>query len=240
MFTTDPFRGALRDALAVLFPVTCAGCGADDRALCASCASALLFRPRVQSLPGAGSGELTVLSAIEYEGAARRIILALKEQGRTDVAGALATPFRAAVGAAVDAPATAVELATVPPGRSATRRRGFDPVGLLVARAGLPPPARVLRSVHERASQKTLDVDERAANLSGSLVARGDVTGRRFLLVDDVVTTGATLAEAARALRESGAIVIGAATLAVTLRRLDVFPASGVNAVTSVSRGSTV
>jgi predicted amidophosphoribosyltransferase len=98
----------------------------------------------------------------------------------------------------------------------------------------------VLRSEHERASQKTLAVDERATNLSGSLIARAEVAGRRFLLVDDVVTTGATLAEAARALQKSGAIVIGAATLAVTLRRLDVFPASGGNAVTSPPRGSTV
>lgn len=228
---------AIRDALAVLFPVACAGCSADDRALCDTCLIAL--RPKLigQSLAVPGSSPVDVVSALEYAGAARRIILALKEQARTDVARALAVPFLAAVGAAAIADS---EVVTVPPGRASLRRRGFDPVALLVRRAGLPPPANVLRSAHQRASQKTLDIDQRAANLNGSLVAREDVAGRRFLLVDDVVTTGATLAEAARALRKSGAIVIGAATLAVTLRRLDVFPASGVNAVTSPSRGSTV
>lgn len=238
MFATDAVHDALRDALSVLFPVHCAGCGAEDRALCPTCSEQLHFRPREQALPIAGFGQLAVLSAIEYEGAARRIILALKEQGRTDVASALAQPFREAVGAAADA--IGVELVAVPAGRSATRRRGFDPVALLVRRAGLPPPARVLRSVHERASQKTLDHDARAANLTGSLVARADVAGRRFLLVDDVVTTGATLAEATRALRKCGAIVIGAATLAVTLRRLDVFPTVARNAVTTPASGSTV
>lgn len=231
---------ALRDALAVLFPVSCAGCGTDDRALCLACSRELSPRLLARSVPVAGSRELPVVSGLEYGGAVRRIILALKEQGRTDVARALAVPLLAAVLEAARPSIAGVELALVPPGPASSRRRGFDPVSLLVRRAGLPAPNRVLRGAHERASQKTLDLDARAKNLSGSLVARTDVAGRRFLLIDDVVTTGATLGEAARALRASGAIVIGAATLAVTLRRLDVFPAVGVNPVTTPFRGSTV
>ncbi|HEY1105739.1 MAG TPA: phosphoribosyltransferase family protein, partial [Agromyces sp.] len=60
----------------------------------------------------------------------------------------------------------------------------------------------------------------RRANAAGGLVAVGQLAGRRFLLVDDIVTTGSTLAEAARALHAAGASTAGAAVLAETpLRR---------------------
>ena len=68
-------------------------------------------------------------------------------------------------------------------------------------------------------SQKQLDVDERDRNLRGAFRLRHSVAGHRILLIDDVVTTGATLREAARVLREGGAEVVGAAVVASTRRR---------------------
>ena len=68
------------------------------------------------------------------------------------------------------------------------------------------------------AAQKSLGSSGRASNLHGALVAKRSLAGRVFVLVDDVLTTGATLDEAARAIRAAGGEVVGAATVAFTPR----------------------
>ena len=207
---------ALLDAWAVVSPVTCAGCGADDRALCPECQSHFVARPRVHTIGATGGFCLAVTSALEYDGAVRRAVLALKEQARTDVARALGVPLRDAILAAVDG---SLEIVTVPPSRASFRSRGFDPVALLLKGARMPRAARILHQVRSTAAQKSLDRDGRVSNLSYSLRARHPLGGRRFLLVDDVVTTGATLMEAARAICDASGEVVAAATLAHTPKR---------------------
>ena len=198
----------LLDALAVLLPVECAGCGSPDRSVCAGCRAAI--GPPVLSRVG----RLEVTSAARYSGVVRELVLALKEGGRTDAAAALAAAIAPLLAAASD---RGSELALLPSSRAAFRRRGYDPVGLLVARAGFRPGA-VLRPTRATAAQKSLDVEARAHNSQGSLVAVGDLAGRRFTLVDDVVTTGATLREAQRAILAAGGEVVGAVTVAATPR----------------------
>ena len=68
------------------------------------------------------------------------------------------------------------------------------------------------------ADQSGLDAAGRSANLAGALRASSDLSGVPVVVVDDVVTTGATLVEAARALRDAGALVRGAAVVAATQR----------------------
>jgi predicted amidophosphoribosyltransferase len=198
----------LLDAIAVLLPVECAGCGSHDRSVCDRCRAAV--GPPVRSRVG----QLEVASAARYEGVVRELVLSLKEGGRTDAAAALAAAMSPLLAAASD---RGSQLALVPSSRAAYRRRGYDPVGLLVARAGLRPRA-VLRSARTTAAQKSLDVDARALNSLGSVAAVGDLTGRRFTLVDDVVTTGSTLLEARRAILAAGGEVVDAVTLAATPR----------------------
>lgn len=203
-------RLALLDAISVLAPVDCAGCGAPDRSLCESCLESL----QAAVTPRRLADGTTVFTALRYEGVARRTLLALKESGRTDVVGALSVPFAAALDRAAQPDA---EFLAVPTSTAAWRRRGYDPVALLAKRAGIRH-AKVLRTARSTASQKTLGAADRARNLQSSMVSKTSLVGRRFILIDDVVTTGATLAEAARAIRFAGGEVVGRAALAFTPR----------------------
>ena len=208
------FREALLDAWALVMPVECAGCGTPDRALCRACAEQIAPLLAARVTPGG----IPVTTALRYEGVVRRVVLALKEGHRTDAAASLARPLAAALRAVAPHPGS-VELVPVPTGTAAYRRRGYDPVVLLLRRAGRAP-SPVLRVTRRTAVQKSLGAAERAANLRGAFAARATLAGRRFVLVDDILTTGATLDEAARALSEAGGEVVGAATLAFTPRLL--------------------
>jgi ComF family protein len=215
-------RDALLDALAVVLPVECAGCGADDRALCGACAAQL--RPEVSSR--LVRDDLRVWSGLEYDGVVRHVILAYKQNGRRDAARALAPALAAAVVASAPVP-EGIDVVAVPGTRAAYRRRGYDPLRVLLARAGLPD-LRVFEPAQSHTSQKQLRVGERDRNLRDVFRVRAAVAGRRILLVDDVVTTGATLLEAARVLRESGAEVVAAAVVASTPKRFATLRASPV------------
>jgi len=212
LFRLETVRDAALDALALLLPVECAGCGQPDRAVCAACRAALRPEPSGRRLPDG----TPVFSGLDYEGAVRSVILAFKEQGRAELARVLAPALAAAVveaGAVVDL--AGAQLVAVPGSRRARRRRGFDPVPALVAGAGFDL-VRVFAPARPHAAQKTLSIDERARNLDGVFDVTAPVAGRRFLLVDDVVTTGATLCAAGAALRSAGAEVVAAAVVAST------------------------
>lgn len=203
-------RDAMLDALAVLLPVECAGCEAPDRALCTACRARL--EPGVSSrlvAPG-----LRVWSGLEYDGVARAVMLALKRDGRADAGRFLAPALAAAVVAAAPVP-DGISVVAVPGTRAGYRRRGYDPVRLLLARAGLGS-LRVFAPARPHRAQKLLGVGDRQTNLRGAFRVRRPVAGLRILIVDDVVTSGATLREVARVLREGGAQVLGAAVAAST------------------------
>jgi len=91
----------------------------------------------------------------------------------------------------------------------------------------LPIYVRALRHIRRVRDQSGLDAVARRRNLSGALAVRRrtvpELTGREVIVVDDIVTTGATTAEAARALEAAGARVIGACCLCVTVRQQRVF-----------------
>jgi predicted amidophosphoribosyltransferase len=223
--------------LDLVLPLVCAGCGVAGVAWCVRCAAALAWqcgRPAMVSPSPAPPGLPPVIAAARYRDAVRSAIVAFKDDGRRDLAGVLAQALAAAIGpyAAVAGPIT---LVCVPSTPAALRRRGDAPVEMLARRGARlirPPPSvvPVLRVTRRVADQASLDRVARAANVTGaySVAPRAArhlarvVAARPVVLVDDVVTTGATLAEAARAMHAAGIPVLGAAVVAATeLHRAD-------------------
>ncbi|NGO69000.1 ComF family protein [Streptomyces boncukensis] len=222
----------LRQEIAgLVLPVECAGCGRSRtrRRLCEVCAGVLSgavpWRVRPSRVP---PGLPPVYGAFPYADEVRAVLLAHKERGALPLAAPLGAALAGAVAAAAAAgcpePAGGpLTLVPVPSARRAVARRGHDPVRKLaleaaggLRRAGVP--ARVLSALRQRravADQAGLTAEQRAANLRGALEAvpggRRTLERERTVLVDDLMTTGASLAEAARAL--GGAA--GAAVLAV-------------------------
>ena len=99
-----------------------------------------------------------------------------------------------------------------PGGAAATTRCGCSCVAPAGSRRGSS------RHAGGGARQKDLGSADRAVNLTGAFVALGRLDGRRFLVVDDVLTSGATIREAVRAIRAAGGEVVGGAALAFTPR----------------------
>lgn len=211
---------AAAEALALILPVRCAGCATDGIALCDGCRGALT--PHVVRRPVAG---FAVHAGLAFTGTRARVVRALKEEGRTGLARPLSGALRAAAASAVAEAAEACGVSPpggwtvvcVPASRAALRRRGFRVVELLARRAGLRT-SPLLMPTRATGDQRGLDRLARARNVAGSLRA-GRVQGLSILLIDDVVTTGATLAEARRTLLDAGAAIVAVAALAATPRR---------------------
>jgi predicted amidophosphoribosyltransferase len=166
-----------------------------------------------------------------YDGSTRELLLGLKERGAAGLAAPLGDRLAAAVRAAAHPVAgSVVVVVPVPSQPAAVRRRGDDVVLLMARRA-----ARRLRAegvearalpllVHRRAvvDSAGLSAAQRATNLRGAFALRpGFASALRddvVVIVDDLVTTGVTLCEAARALCAGGVGVQAAATVAATRR----------------------
>ncbi len=174
---------------------------------CARCAAGRLSIERIAS-PWRFGGQLAV--------AIRRLKLA----GHTHVARTLAPLWAPLLAAAAESGAPKDEAIVVPVPTHWRRRftRGFDHVWLLALHAcraaELPPPVPALRRVRHAPPQSTLAAAARRANLRDAFAVCRPVTGRSIVLVDDVATTGTTLAECARTLTAAGATSVVGIVLA--------------------------
>lgn len=218
-------RELMAGLLDLVLPAVCAGCGGavgsgvPSGPLCRTCAGAL------ESPPFRVPGRIEVTAAVVYDGAARSALLAHKERGQL----ALAQPLGTALARAVSAErAPPYLLVPVPSSATATRVRGHDPTARIalaaaaVLRAAGHDAVRlpVLRQRRGVLDQAGLGALERTANMEGAVTVprrlRPVVAGRRVVLVDDIVTTGASLAAAGEAVRAAGGRVTGCAVVAAT------------------------
>ena len=249
------FRSDLPAALLdLVLPRDCAGCQAPGRLLCPSCRAAVAGEPFAHRPTPCPPGMPLLWAATVYGGVVREVLLAYKEHGRTALAGPLGKATATAAWGCVrllgrgvlpmgPGRGVGLVLVPVPSAPAAVRARGHDHARRLAIaaarqlnRAGSSgdlsqaQPVRavpLLVGVRAVADQAGLDAAGRIANLAGAFVARGPLRGCRVVVVDDVVTTGATLVEATRALQAAGAEVLGAAVVAATQRRTGAVPTQG-------------
>ncbi len=212
-------RRATADAAAIVLPELCAGCLEPGALLCAACLRALAPNPVRIAIPG---DALEVWAGVPFAGPAASVLRAVKRDARPrlarHLAPALASALRELARSTGAAPASLVAV-PIPSSAKSLRARGFRVVDLVTRRAGVRPH-RLLSLQRTAADQRGLGRIERLENLRGGMYAHGtgglQADGLGVVIVDDVVTTGATLIEASRALRAAGAVVVGAATIAAT------------------------
>jgi ComF family protein len=217
----------MRWLLEALLPARCFACGRDPGLLrggvCANCWEKMPERPPARcplcdvTMPGGESASPALCTrcsdrrpvfdrlaaAAPYRSVARSAVLALKFRG----ADYLGRHLARLMAERLETPGAASVIG-VPSTRRKRRTRGYNPADVLareVARTlRLPLAPRMLMKVRETSTQSLLPLAERFANVQGAFRARSRVP-KRVLLIDDVATSGATAASAARALREGGA-----------------------------------
>ncbi len=229
------------DAVAdLLLGGSCAACGHPGRSLCRLCQTDLPRQASIAWPTPTPDGLALPMAAGDYDGALKALVNAHKEhrvlalaQPLGDVlAGVVARLLVEVLPAATRG--TAVAVVPVPSRPSVVRRRGHDPMLRVARRAasrlrrdGVPVVvARPLRTRGRVRDQAGLGADDRRANLDGAFACRrpAGLAARPVVVVDDVLTTGATAREAQRALEAAGHRVLGIATVAATRRRSSVPP----------------
>lgn len=170
-----------------------------------------------------------------YDDLVRGLVIAHKERSALGLSRVLADRLAQSVHALLEPVGAGVPvvLVPVPSGAAVVRRRGFDATATMARLAARQlrdrRDVRAVPLLAQRAGvadQAGLDAGGRGRNLAGGLRLRRPPTATRLaaagavaVLVDDLVTTGSTLTEAARVLRAGGLPLVGAATVAATVRR---------------------
>jgi ComF family protein len=216
-----PAEGLWAQAMALLRPYFCPGCLQSlvplAHPLCACCGTSVSGGDGPEPLCAHCREQRPAFdmarAVFAYEGSLREVVQCLKYRGKTQLARPLGRLMHAAYRRFWPPPAVEAIL-PVPLHRRRLRGRGFNQALLLVRRwpqapaePRVPVECGVLVRTRATLPQAGLDRRARQSNISNAFAVRRPerVAGRRLLLVDDVITTGATVGECARVLKECGA-----------------------------------
>lgn len=200
----------IAEELSNLFlPSRCEICQRLPKPICDDCWSRIIFAPREIHKAG-----LTGQSITDYRDVVADLLNAFKDRHQRKLGERLADRVptlleRPKADLLVFAPSSARNLAA----------RGYVPAEVIANRLARAwrLPVMSLRLATTAHHQSELDRNQRLSNLVGAMSAGRPLIGRRVVLVDDIVTTGATLAEMARAVEQAGGVVAGFITVAETI-----------------------
>lgn len=193
---------------AAFFPPKCLGCEErvpPDRLFCRRCADRLPEEPERRIIRLDSGWEVPVLAPLSYEGGYRETMLLYKFSGYKILALRIGMLM---AGLVEELPERDWVVSYVPLSPEGLLERGYDQSELLawqVARHNGLEALSLLEKVKKTKTQHDLGLEERLTNLLGAYSASEQAAGKDILLVDDIVTSGATLKECASALKETGA-----------------------------------
>lgn len=197
--------------ISAVFPARCAICGqvtAGGRRLCSQCEEQSLPKAVFRQIGELSSPDETVfcVSPFVYEGLPKRMVLDLKFRGKKKNARLLAQRLVLVLPPRWQ---TVDVVCWVPMSAIRRKERGYDQSELIARQAAKKlgrPCRKLVTKYRENRIQHTLDARERATNVMGVYESNPSrVTGKRILLIDDIVTTGATLSACVWALKMAGA-----------------------------------
>jgi ComF family protein len=196
--------------LDIFLPATCLFCNRLGGRVCKDCNILVGSNPRLVYRDG-----LVGFSACDYSEATQKLLRSYKELGESELAKVMFQSMHTLLGCFEHAPEL---LVPIPSNRNSLRDRGFNPAELLARELAVRNPGLIWRNLlvrsRETRDQSKLSPTERQQNQAGSMVARAG--NGRVLLIDDVVTTGATLNQASQVLTAAGYFVQGFITFAET------------------------
>lgn len=218
----EPYKSEnrmIRRVIHLFFPTKCPFCGKLipwEELLCSQCKKTLPYCDKIRM----GADFEQCAAPLYYEGDVRRSILRYKFYGK--MSGLDCFGHLMAECAAEKFSGEFDAVTWVPVSHRRLKKRSYDQAKLLAERIGAEwgvSPQKTLKKTRNNPAQSGLrDVSARRANVLGVYQAldQENIAGKRFLLVDDILTTGATLGEAARILKEAGAKDVKCLTLAMT------------------------
>jgi ComF family protein len=210
---------AFEELLDIFLPSQCALCQRPPSVICTDCLKSFEGKSRAVQ-----RAHLRGTSLFEFDERSAKLIADFKENGQFAIALKLIDHLlNESLRDALLAMAPEV-LVAVPSSTKSFAKRGFVPAQVIANRfarnLGLRATSKALWLNRVASDQAGLDQESRAENLVGAMKASVALSGKRVLLVDDIVTTGSSLVEAARAASVVGAQVVGFATLAETILKI--------------------